>query len=276
MSQRIFGDPLDFRAYERGMFIDTLTDLLTLPQLVFAFAITVLAGFVKGATGFALPMIMVSGLASVLPPETAIAAMIVPTVLSNVWQSLRGGGIRAAVDVAGEFRLYIATLLIFIVIAAQLVAALPQNVVLLILGVPIVALALFLLNGRVMYVDPSKRGRADVVVGAASGFLGGLAGIWGPLTVTYLTAIDTPKKEQIRITGVIFGAGAITLGLAHIRSGVLNAQTLPLSVLMIVPVMLGQTIGNMVQDRLDQKKFRRMTLFVLIIAGLNLIRRAVM
>lgn len=45
---------------------------------------------------------------------------------------------------------------------------------------------------------------------------------------------------------------------------------------MIVPVMLGQTIGNMVQDRLDQKKFRRMTLFVLIIAGLNLIRRAVM
>ncbi len=75
---------------------------------------------------------------------------------------------------ASEFRLYIVTLLIFIVIAAQLVAALPQNVVLLILGVPIVALALFLLKGRVMYVDPSKRGRADVVVGAARDFWAGL------------------------------------------------------------------------------------------------------
>ncbi len=276
MSRRNLGDPLPFDAYEGAMFIDTLTDLLTLPQLVFAFAVTVLAGFVKGATGFALPMIMVSGLASVLPPETAIASMIVPTVLSNVWQSLRGGGIGAVVDVARAFKLYIATLLIFIVIAAQLVAALPQNVFLLVLGVPIVALALFLLKGHVMYVDPSKRGRADVLIGAASGFLGGLAGTWGPLTVTYLTAINTPMKQQIRITGVIFTAGAITLSLAHIQSGILNAKTLPLSLMMIIPVAIGQTLGNLVQDRLDQKKFRRMTLIVLIIAGLNLIRRAVM
>lgn len=253
-----------------------IIDFLTPNQWVFTLCITLLAGFVKGATGFALPMIMVSGLATIMPPETAIAALIVPTVLSNLWQSLRGGGISAAVEVTSRFKAYIVTMMICIVISAQLVAALPQDAVLLMIGLPVIALALFLLVGRVMYIDPSKRATADVVVGVASGFLGGLAGIWGPLTVTYLTAIDTPKKEQIRITGVMFGAGAIVLGLSHLHSGVLNARTIPFSMLLVLPVLLGQTLGNKVQDRLDQKKFRRATLIVLIIAGANLVRKAIM
>ncbi|SEK89618.1 sulfite exporter TauE/SafE family protein [Pacificibacter marinus] len=244
--------------------------------IVFAISVTLLAGFVKGATGFALPMIMVSGLATILPPDVAIAALIIPTVISNVWQSLRGGGIQAAVVVARKFKIYISTLLVFIVIAAQLVSVMPQHVILLMLGGPIVILALFILSGKTFHIRPDRRNISEVIVGAMSGFLGGLAGIWGPLTVTYLTALDTPKKEQVRITGVIFGVGAIVLGLAHVRTGLLNAQTLPLSLFMILPVLVGQTLGNRVQDRLDQKKFKRLTLFVLIIAGLNLVRRGLM
>ena len=29
--------------------------------------------------------------------------------------------------------------------------------------------------------------------------IGGIAGVWGPLTTSYLTAIETPKAEQIRV-----------------------------------------------------------------------------
>jgi uncharacterized membrane protein YfcA len=250
-------------------------DLSTL-AIVFAICVTLLAGFIKGATGFALPMIMVSGLATVLPPDVAIAALIVPTVVSNVWQSLRGGGIAAAVTVASRFKLYIATLLAVIVITAQMVSMMSQSAILLMIGGPIVLLALVLLSGKSFQVSPHTRTVTDMVVGAMSGFLGGLAGIWGPLTVMYLTAMETPKKEQVRVTGVIFGAGAIVLGLSHVQSGLLNAQTLPLSLFMIMPVLIGQTLGNLVQDRLDQQKFKRLTLFVLIVAGLNLVRRGLM
>lgn len=256
--------------------MDLIFNGLSGGAIVFAISVTLLAGFVKGATGFALPMIMVSGLATILPPNVAIGALIIPTVVSNVWQSLRGGGLGAAADVARKFKVYIGTLLVFIVIAAQLVAVMPQRVILLMLGGPIVILALFLLSGKTFHIRPERRTMTEVIVGAMSGFLGGLAGIWGPLTVTYLTASNTPKAEQVRITGVIFGVGALVLGLAHWRSGLLNAQTLPLSLFMILPVLVGQTLGNRVQDRLDQKKFKRLTLFVLIVAGLNLVRRGVM
>ena len=45
---------------------------------------------------------------------------------------------------------------------------------------------------------------------------------------------------------------------------------------MILPAMLGMKAGLRVHDRLDQDAFRRMTLVVLILAGLNLIRRAML
>jgi hypothetical protein len=42
---------------------------------------------------------------------------------------------------------------------------------------------------------------------------------------------------------------------------------------MVVPAVIGMLIGFQFQDRLDQAKFRKITLAVLVIAGLNLIRR---
>lgn len=256
------------------MFITAILDILTLPQLVFALIISLFAGFVKGATGFAMPMIILSGLGTFLAPEVALAGLIVPTLVTNLWQALRGGFAPAA-QAAKNYRFYILTLLLVILFSAQLVTTLPQNTVFLVLGCTVVFLATFLLSGVAVRVPEGRRGIFDVTVGAISGLIGGISGIWGPLTVAYLTALDTPKTVHIKTTGVIFGLGALVLTFAHVRSGVLNAATLPLSMLLLGPALLGQTIGHAVQDRLDQQKFRRAILVVLLIAGANLIRRGI-
>ena len=57
-------------------------------------------------------------------------------------------------------------------------------------------------------------------------------------------------------------------------SGVLNAQTLPLSALMAVPAFVGMRLGFALQDRMDVVQFRRWTLILLVLTGLNLVRRA--
>jgi uncharacterized membrane protein YfcA len=80
----------------------------------------------------------------------------------------------------------------------------------------------------------------------------------------------------MRIQGVIYGLGAIALTVAHLWSGVLSAQTVPFSLAMVLPAVLGMWIGGRIFDRIDQKMFHRATLVVLLIAGLNLIRRAAM
>ena len=60
------------------------------------------------------------------------------------------------------------------------------------------------------------------------------------------------------------------------QSGILNAQTAPFSVALVVPALLGMRLGFGLQDRLDQDRFRKVTLAVLLLAGANLIRKGLL
>lgn len=253
--------------------LDIIASGLPLILLLSAITITLLAGFVKGAVGFAMPMIMISGLGSFMPPELALAGLILPTLACNLWQSLRQG-VGPAVASASRHKVYMAVLLVMILITAQFVTEMPAWLLLLILGVPVSLFAVLQLVGWRPRLHAGNRRVAEIGVGAFSGAIGGLSGVWGPPTVLYLTALDTPKVEQVRTQGVIYGLGAVMLTVAHLRSGILNAETVGLSLVLTLPGLLGMWLGLVVQDRLDQARFRRMTLIVLVIAGLNLIRRA--
>lgn len=234
--------------------------------------IVLFAGFVKGAVGFAMPMIMISGLGSILPAETALAALILPTLATNGRQALRGGG-RAAWEVVRRYRLFLTFLVLFLIASAQLVGILPSRVLFLVIGGPLVAFAVLQLAGWTLRLNPAHRRRDEAMIGSFAGFLGGLSGIWGPPTVMYLTAIDAPKSEAMRVQGVIYGIGSVTLLAAHLRSGVLNPATLPLSAAAVLPALAGMALGYLVHDRMPQATFRRAMLVVLAVAGLNLVRR---
>ena len=250
---------------------------LTIPvgpaALGFVLLVGLIAGLVKGVVGFGLPMIIISGVSSVVSPELALATLILPTLATNGVQALRQGA-RAAWASVLKFRRFLIAGFIALVTAAQFVVFLPQTVFLLIIGVPVVVFAISQLAGRPLRLSATSV-RIEVGMGLLTGTMGGLSGIWGAPTVAYLTATDTLKSDQMRVQGVIYGLGAVALLFAHLQSGVLRADTVPLSVLMIVPALVGITLGNRIQDHIDQAMFRKITLWVLLIAGLNLIRRAI-
>ena len=255
--------------------LDTILTFVPPWALFFSAVFTVLAGVVKGAVGFAMPMIMISGMASVLPAEIAIAGLILPTVATNTWQALRQGW-RAALAATMRFRLYFGLVLVFIVFGAQLVPVMPGWLLFLCLGVPITVLAALQLGGYRFKINDGNRRRVEIGVGVFAGTLGGLSGTWGPPTVLYLTALNVAKQEAVRVQGVIYGVGAVVLMLAHLRSGLFNWETAQFSALLLIPGAIGMTVGLWLQDKLDQARFRQITLIVLVIAGLNLIRRGLM
>ncbi|MGI9395581.1 MAG: sulfite exporter TauE/SafE family protein [Boseongicola sp.] len=246
------------------------------PELLLAAALLAfVAGFVKGTVGFALPMIMISGLGSFLSPEAALAGLIIPALVTNLWQALRNGLAPAIGSIQNHWR-YLAILMFCLALSAQLVTRLPENALFLVLGVPVTIFAILQLAGWQLAIDPRNRRRTELGLGAFAGGFGGISGVWGPPTVMYLTALHTPKVEQMRVQGVVYGAGAVILTLAHLKSGVLNTESAKLSALLVPPALLGIAIGFVVQDRLSQEKFRRATLLVLVLGGLNLIRRGMM
>ena len=230
------------------------------------------AGFIKGVVGFAMPMVFIAGLSLIVPPELALAGLILPTVISNSWQAFAQGR-AAAWQSVKRFRLFLITGLVCVLISAQLASVLPDILFLGSLGGLIVCFSLLQLCGLglpVMRAGP----KASIIFGSIAGLLGGVSGIWGPPIVAYLTALNTNKIEQIRVQGVIYGLGAVALVVAHIGSGILTLATAQFSALLVLPSALGMWLGVQIQTLIDQKLFRRVTLLVLLVMGLVLLRRA--
>lgn len=255
------------------MLHDLLPPDLTLAALLAAATITLLAGFVKGAVGFAMPMIMMSGFSGFLAPEVAVAGLILPTLFTNMSQAFRQG-VPAAKATAWEYRRFLLGTVIFIVLSAPLVTVIPREAFLLILGVPITAFAGLQLAGVPLALPLRHRARAEWALGVVGGLYGGVSGIWGPPLLVLLLSIRAGKLEAIRAQGVVFLIGAVALLVAHLRTGVADARTLAFSALLALPALAGLAAGYAVQDRLDQARFRRWTQVLLVLTGANLVRQA--
>ncbi|QDI77242.1 MULTISPECIES: sulfite exporter TauE/SafE family protein [Leisingera] len=251
-----------------------LFSLLSPAELSAAFGTALLAGTVKGLVGFAMPMIFISGLSLFLAPDLALAGLILPTLVTNGMQALRQGPAAALASIR-RFRVFLLTGLVCLLLSAQMVRVLPQQALLLVIGLPVTVFACIQLMGKVLTLSNPSR-RSEAVVGGVAGLIGGVSGVWGPPTVAYLTALGTEKTEQIRVQGVIYGLGAVALLVAHTGSGVMRAETAPFSLALIVPAVAGMWIGGRLHDRIDQALFRQATLVVLLVAGLNLLRRGLL
>src|SRR5207244_6937475 len=62
--------------------------------LLLVTATFLLAGFVKGALGLGLPTVSMGLLAVSMPPAQAIAIVIVPAIVTNIWQTFGGPYLR--------------------------------------------------------------------------------------------------------------------------------------------------------------------------------------
>ncbi|SEA31286.1 sulfite exporter TauE/SafE family protein [Rubrimonas cliftonensis] len=242
---------------------------------VAAAGILFLGGFSKGAVGFALPLIGVSLLGTFLPAQTAVALLILPMLLSNAWQSFREG-VGEAWTTLKRYRLLLAVLLPSIAAFSQLLTVLSDRAFFGLLGAVVTSFAATQLLGWKPRGVKARPRLWEAVAGLVGGLCGGLAGVWGPPVTLYLLAIEAPKKDTMLALGVIFGLGAAALTVGQTISGVLNAQTAQLSALAVIPVAVGMYAGYAVHDRLDAQTFRRATLAVLTLTGLNLLRRALL
>lgn len=242
-------------------------------QILLALGVTLFSGFVKGAVGFAMPLIMISAFSSFLPPDVALAGLVLPTLITNLSQAFRQGP-AAARETAFEYRRFLAGTVIFIMISAQFFHLIPKTAYLLLLGIPVAGFAALQLAGLPLALRLEHRHRAEWALGVVGGIYGGVSGIWGPPLLVYLLSTGTEKVKMIRAQGVVFLIGAVTLLAAHLGTGLMAGPRLVFSLLLIIPAQIGMGIGFRLQDRMPQARFRKLTQALLVVSGLNLVRQA--
>jgi uncharacterized membrane protein YfcA len=114
---------------------------------------------------------------------------------------------------------------------------------------------------------------ADGGIGFLSGVLGGATGLGGLLPTVWCNLRGWPKDEQRAVfqpvAVAIFAATALWLG----ASGSLSADLVWLIAAGLPAMLLGLWLGLRLYGRLDDAKFRRTVLVLLLASGLSLLAR---
>jgi len=245
-------------------------DAVTLALGVLTFLV---AGTVKGTLGIGLPLVAVPLLATVLDLPTALALMVVPVLASNVMQAMQG---RDQVATLRRFWPLLLTLIPCAVLAAQFVSSVDLRTGSLVLGAIVVLFSISQLI-KVRFDIPVRRERwLNPVIGVVAGLLGGVSNLFGPPLIMYLVALRLEKDAFVTTIGLLFIVASLTLYSTLAVVGVVTFDNALASLVAALPVMAGVFLGTRLRNRIDQKVFERVLLVVLVLIGLNLIRRAVL
>lgn len=255
--------------------LDTLLVALSSEQplqlLMIALVVYFLAGLIKGTLGIGFPTTAVSLLAQFADARTAITIVIMPMLITNAWQVFRS---RQFLSVIKQIWLLLLLMLIFIAIFSQLASVVRVDILTAVLGCIVAAYALHSLYARSAQLNPAYDAQAQIAAGTTAGIMGGMVSVWAPPILIYLSARRLPKEQFVATAGVILLSGSCVLLLSYMESGVLNYGLFLCSILLVVPSLLGFSVGEIVRKRLSAQRFQRWLLWFFFIMGINLIRRA--
>ncbi len=247
-----------------------ISDPVTLALIA---AVMLAAGFVKGITGLGLPLVGVSLMSFFLPIREVLGVIIVPLMLTNVWQVVEVKGTLAPLR---RFWPMMVALLVFLGLGAQLVVVLDSSWLYLAVGIMVTIFTSLGLFRPAMKLPPKGEVPVGIATGALAGICGGMGGIWGPPISMYLLALDLKKDDFIGTVGLVWFLGAVPLCLFYVLNGILGMHNVAYSLGACVPAMAGLWVGQKIRKRIPQESFRKVLMATLFVIGLNLIRRAVM
>ncbi|MEM7259708.1 MAG: sulfite exporter TauE/SafE family protein [Pseudomonadota bacterium] len=246
---------------------------MTFELFLFAFAVYLFAGVIKGTIGIGLPTITISILAQLVDPRIAISFLLLPALVTNSWQIYRGGLLIKSLQTLWPFGL---TLMVVLYFSSLFAPAVPVRWLVFGIGIMVVLWTVTTL----LKSPPKLPDRYDKPVqffaGVVGGISGGLTAIWSPPMVVYLHSRQFEIDVFVAYTGFLIMCGTIPLVLGYATNGILTRELLIGSALMIVPTLIGFSVGEKLRSRISGPQFHRVVLIIFCLMGLNMIRRGVL
>jgi uncharacterized membrane protein YfcA len=241
---------------------------LTPDVLLLSAAAFLLAGLVKGVIGMGMPTVSLALLSLWMTLPAAMQIMVVPTVVTNVWQALIGDGFARLLRrfhtllAATAFGVWIGYVTLFRVDPKSMTALLGA------------AIGLYALSGLFNFplVPPVRRERiASPVVGLATGVLAGATGNISMPALAYLHRLGLARNDLVQMLGILFTLGSATLGLLIVGHGDYSPGLLWVSALAVIPGVAGMLIGQRLRGRLSERAFRRALFTGLLLIAVHLV-----
>jgi uncharacterized membrane protein YfcA len=248
-------------------------ELTPVTLLLFIAAVFVFAGLVKGVIGMGLPTVAIGLLGLTMAPARAAALLIVPSLVTNIWQAAVGGHFR---DLFARLWPLFAGIAIGTTIGALYLAHSGGEAATLWLGLALVAYALLGLIKIEFTVPPRHEGWIGFVCGIATGVVTVATGVFVIPMVPYLQSLQMDRHKLVQALGLAFTASTVTLAAALQHAGEFHGNVLVPSLIALVAALVGMWLGQAVLGRIRPQTFRLCFFIGLLLLGAHLALRAVL
>ena len=230
----------------------------------------VAAGLVKGVLGLGMPVVAMALLGLMMPPAEAASLMVVPTIVTNIWQLYAGPRFGA---VARRF----ATMMVAICVG------MPLGIGLLLTGGAHATVALgavLVAYGAIGLIAPhfAIPNRAErwcsPLVGLVTGAVTGATGVGAIPLAPYLSSLDLDKEEMIQALGLAFTVSMLALAVGLALEARFHPAVAGGSLLALLPALAGMALGQRIRERMSAAAFRRWFFAGLLALGVYMVVRA--
>jgi uncharacterized protein len=238
-----------------------------MPEPTVVLAITgtfLLAGMVKGVIGLGLPTVSLALLTVAFDLPSAMALLLAPSFVTNLWQALAGGNGRAIMLRIWPFLL---TATVTVWIGAAALTRVDLRLLTALLGVLLVTYAVVNLGGLRLTIPARHEAWAGPLVGSANGVLTGMTGSFVVPGVMFLQGIGLPRDLLIQAMGMLFAASTLALAAALQKADFLSFENGMLSFAAVLPAIGGMVLGQQIRKKLSEQHFRKTFFIALLVLG---------
>ena len=242
------------------------------PLLLLIAAAFLLAGFVKGTIGLGLPTVSIGLLSVAMPPSRALAIVILPAIVTNLWQTFVGPYLR---DIIRRLWPLMLGTVVGIWLNAGMLTGPYARYGAVVLGVLLVIYAITGLSKLSFSVAPRDEKWIGGIVGIMTGLVSATTGVQVIPSMPFMQAIGMEKDELFQALGVFFTVATLALAFNLTSAGLLNASTTLPGAIAMAASFAGMFIGQAVRSRMQAEAFRRWFLIAMILLGIYLAGSAV-
>lgn len=225
------------------------------------------AALIHGTVGIGFPMIATPLLALVSDVRTAILLLVLPTVVLNVANILKGGRWSRSIGVYWPLAVY--GMIGSLIGTRLLIAVSPEPFRPLLAAMLVLYLNTDRIGLKMAWVHSHPR-IAFAVFGLTGGILAGTVNVMLPALIIFALEVRMPKTVMIQVFNFCFLFGKLTQGAVFAQAGLMTAHVLSISVPLAGLALVVMVVGMRIRDRIPAGTYRRWLRWLLAILAVML------
>jgi len=237
------------------------------PNLALIVAVFLLAGFVKGVIGLGLPTVAIGLLATRMAPPQALAIVIVPAILTNIWQTFAGPYLT---DILRRLWPMLVGLLVGIWASSGLMTGPYARYGTLVLGLLLIIYGAIGLAQVRFHVPKPHEKWIGAIIGLITGVVSAATGVQVIPSMPFMQAIGLERDELVQALGVFFTTATVGLLFGLADAGLMTVSVAVPGLIALAAAFAGMFLGQNLRGRMQPATFRRWFLIAMIGLGIYL------